>query len=77
MLLEIEPLRFPFDESDEVSTLDPFAAPLPPGTCVAQLDEDDDFDDFDDEDFDDEFDDEFDADFDEEEEEDFDDDGDD
>ena len=70
MLLEIEHLRLPLDEPNAASSGAPVAAPLSRGTCVAQLDEDDDFDDFDDDDFDDEFDDDFDEDFDDEDDED-------
>ncbi len=78
MLWKAEPLRTSFDALDGVSTLGSVTAMVRHDTCTAQIDDEDDFDDFDDEDFDDEFDDDFDEDFDDDDEddEDFDDEGD-
>ncbi len=70
MLWETEPLRTSFDALGGVSTFEAVAAAVQHDTCIAQIEDEDDFDDFDDEDFDDEFDDDFDEDFDEEEDED-------
>jgi len=66
MLWEIEPLRTPSDAMDGISILGATTGTVRHRTCVAQIDDEDGFDDFDDEDFDDEFDDDFDEDFDEE-----------
>jgi len=64
MLLGIEPLYLPLGKPCDAATLELFEASRFSDACVAQLEDDDDFDDFDDDDLDDDFDDDFEDDFD-------------